>query len=213
MKRVLRLNRAKCTKELDNALLQARNEIGPVDKNAILQGRKYSHINDVMETIEQALFNWQLVVRSRRLIKKGVELYRTTIKHAPSGRSISDTRLFAPDRIFKDGGTKIMTPIQSDGAFETYTRRYALIALLGLRGADDTDGADIEVKEVKYIPKESNFVTVDMIEELLNKIPDGDRIRSETLKKNNQKEIKFLKQGIKKLLYDYLLKKTLNQEE
>src|ERR1700691_2662532 len=84
------------TKELDQAIIEARKEMSPIDKSQTSHRYKYASIDDIIDAIEDALGRNNLKVESKHVWEDGQDFFETSIKHAPTGQKTVTRRLFVP---------------------------------------------------------------------------------------------------------------------
>lgn len=131
------------TQEILPELLQVQKEVGDIIKNAKddYLKRMYADINVVLETVKPVLNSHGLVLFQPVDVDESGTVVNTMIMHAKSGQYISSC---TPVIFVKERDPKAM------GSGITYSRRYALMSLLGLATKDDDgDAASKERKGAK----------------------------------------------------------------
>jgi hypothetical protein len=117
---------------LGAALIRAQQAFTPIIKdNNVSTGKfsyKYADIGSVLEAVTDALHENGLVILQPLDIDNGVPVVKTILLHAGSGERIEGNALI----VWAD-----KTDPQKYGGGISYTRRYALMSMLGLNAEDD----------------------------------------------------------------------------
>jgi len=108
--------------------LTKSNTVDEVSKSGKRFSYKYVDLGSVLEAVTDALHENGLVVLQPLDLVNGVPVVRTILLHAGSGEQIEGSALV----VWAD-----KTDPQKFGGGITYTRRYALMSMLGLNAEDD----------------------------------------------------------------------------
>lgn len=119
-------------KELYAALLKAKRNISPPQKNRKAMYGRYADLDAVLTAVEGPLAAENLVI-SQSVVQNdtGSNFLRTSLYHTETGQGISsDVPLVSKD----------LNDPQKLGGSITYARRYGITALLSIVADDDDDG-------------------------------------------------------------------------
>lgn len=219
----------KPTPELDAALIAARSAMKPIQKSRKGNRGNHAHIDDVIDTIEKQLLENNITWYHDHVVTKAGHFYKTTLRHV-SGQERSVKAPFYLDNpeqekidefgVIKKYKTKPDT--HALASYQTYMRRYALMDILGLKGADeDSDATFFESNHTdvnKSSPKVSKFdpkITSATAEMLLNRIKEHgnpgpilanyqDKFGNKLTPANAEKKVMYLPQTDKNKLWKEL---------
>jgi hypothetical protein len=132
-------------------------------KNPFLKNR-YAPLNDILNMVRPELARQGLSIS--QLVGGEDRVGVTTILLHTSGQWISDTISLTPD------SSKGLSTAQNAGVVITYLRRYAVQAILGISGEDDTDGheADTTTDKPAVKPKPAQPNIAKQIKDAIAKI-------------------------------------------
>ena len=139
---------------LFKALCEAQKAFKTPVKNCRANYGKYADLQSIMQAVRPALNENGLFLGQKVRHADGGLVVETIIAHQ-SGETYSFGELFMPV-----GVAKGMNPAQAFGSAETYARRYALSAALGVVADDDDDGqsagsrSQTDVPVVQEVPLE-----------------------------------------------------------
>lgn len=142
------------TTNLFKALCEAQKAFKTPVKNCRANYGKYADLQSIMQAVRPALNANGLFLGQKVRHADGGLIVETIIAHA-SGESFSFGELFMPV-----GVAKGMNQAQAFGSAETYARRYALSAALGVVADDDDDGqsagsrSQTDAPEAQEVPLE-----------------------------------------------------------
>lgn len=144
---------------LYGALAKAQGQFPEIPKNRQGHGYKYADLAVILRTVRPILAKHSLAII--QYVQGDVLV--TDLLHE-SGAKLSVSYPFVTD------ATGRMNAIQKVGAANTYARRYALSALLGLAADEDTDAADEPVREEapRLSPRQESW-----LDAVLDKLPEG----------------------------------------
>ena len=152
-------------KELIKALVAAKKQFKPIEKDKKGARSKYATLDSVYSSIDKALLDNGLVVTQPMAVIDGQHVLQTVIWHE-SGQSLESD--YYPITSNADP--------QKVGAAITYGRRYQLCAMLGITADEDTDAEGVgasakskatrqpdpaKVESVRKAAKESKPATID----------------------------------------------------
>lgn len=119
--------------ELVKALVKFHQEVPAINKTGKAQYGAYATLEEVLSIVTPVLSRNGLVVT--QLFKEGVEKGQTVlvtkVLHTSGGELISELPMIVNDA---------RNPLHSFGASTTYSRRYGILAALGICADMDTDG-------------------------------------------------------------------------
>lgn len=139
------------------AFLRAQGQMGPIKKSMQAHRHKYANIDAVLEEVLPILKENEIALFQPPLSSEN-DCLQTLLMHS-SGQYIS----FGSMKILHDP-----QDIQSYGGGITYTRRYALVSILGLPQEDDDGAYQKQQYEKRQEPKE--MITEQQIDDLKHKI-------------------------------------------
>lgn len=149
--------------ELHKALLEAKRNISPPQKNRRAAYGRYADLEAILNAVEPALAEQDLVITQSVSQGEYGPYLKTSIVHTETGDSISsDVPLVMKDK----------NDPQKLGGSITYARRYGITALLSIVADDDDDGNTSAGKNkdgtpAKRQPAKGKGVTQEQIEEVM----------------------------------------------
>jgi len=158
------MNSFKMSDQVDllfSALCKAQGEMKAVQKENHGHRHKYADINTVIEVIRPVLFKNGLSIQQHPSTDSNGNAILTSILCHVSGQySMSSIKLMHDSN-----------DIQSLGSSITYTRRYALVGILGLEQEDDDGNSNTKIKKDDSMAR--------------NQVAYGNMIKPEQLKNLN----------------------------
>jgi ERF superfamily protein len=145
------------------AFLKVQSQIDPIKKSMQAHRHKYANIDVVLEEVLPILEQNKIFV-NQPPVTNGAEKLQTILFHE-SGQFIS----YGAIKIIHDP-----QDIQSFGGGVTYTRRYALVSILGLPQEDD-DGN----YQKKQYEQKKELISQDQIDDLKGRILESNKSREE----------------------------------
>ena len=139
--------------ELFKAVLQAKQEISTITKDATSPLNKYASLHNIMASLQPVLDKYNLVIyQAFEKSEEGILTVVTNLVHI--GEKESHTlRIECPVKEVQDS--------QTMGKAMTYARRYNITALFNLTFIDDKDDNDYgdtpQKKTMKVAPKPISF--------------------------------------------------------
>jgi hypothetical protein len=167
-----RWDKNQARKAFDEALADAKSEIGPIFKNKTVshgQGKaqfRHEDIAEIARTVGEPLAKHGLSYRWRTSTEGNLVSVTCIISHR-LGHSEENTLISSPDV------GQARNAIQAVGSAITYLQRYTLKAALGLAASDDDDGraagngpviTDDQATEIMGLITDTNSNVVKMLE-------------------------------------------------